>query len=143
MARQLSVKLFDGQITKNFSIDEMKCKGTGELIINADVIDHAQRLQRFRDWYNRAMKVNSWYRNPVYNASTKVKGGRDSQHLLGLATDIALPKEFYLFSKARKEEFYHNCRAKWFELGGNGFGFYRTFMHMDSRKGKRWDEDMR
>lgn len=132
----LNIKVYDGQITENFNISEFKCRANGEVIINAAVIDHIQRLQVFRAWYNRPIKVNSGYRTPEYNK--KIGGATKSFHMKGIATDIALPQEFYSFSKERQNEFLNNIKNKWLELCkgvglGGGVGFYDTFIHLDSR----------
>ncbi|MCT4507844.1 MAG: D-Ala-D-Ala carboxypeptidase family metallohydrolase [Tepidibacter sp.] len=138
--------LIDGKITKNFNIKEFRCKGNGEILLNQEVIEHIQRLQKFRDWYNRPMTINSGFRTVEYNR--KVGGAKASQHLKGLATDIALPREFYSFNKTRQDEFLDHIKQKWFELcdenGVNGgVGIYKTFIHLDSRTTKRAFWDMR
>lgn len=139
----LQIKVYDGQITRNLNISEFKCKANGEVLLNAVVIDHIQRLQKFRTWYNREMKVVSGYRTKEYN--TKIGGSKNSKHVEGIASDIALPNEFYNFSKSRQDEFLNNIKDKWIQfctedgLGG-GVGFYDTFFHIDSRsKGKYTD----
>jgi uncharacterized protein YcbK (DUF882 family) len=136
--------IYDGQITKNFNIKEFACKDNGEILLNADTLAHIQRLQRFRDWYMRPMHINSAYRTEAYN--TSVGGSPTSQHLLGLASDIALPSEFYGFGSARKEEFLQHVKDKWLDLCaadglGGGCGIYNTFVHLDSRLGptSTWD----
>lgn len=132
----LNIQVFDGQITRNFNIIEFKCKANGEVLINATVIDHIKRLQKFREWYNRPMHVNSGYRTPEYNK--KVGGAEHSKHMKGTATDFMLPEEFNAFTKERKEEFLNNIKNKWIKLCredglGGGVGFYNTFIHLDSR----------
>jgi len=132
----LDIKVYDGQITENFNIKEFKCKDNGEVLLNAAVIDHIKRLQRFRDWYKRVMIVISGYRTREYNK--KINGSQNSKHIEGIASDIALPNEFYTFTKTRQEEFLNNVKNKWIELCledglGGGIGFYDTFFHIDSR----------
>ncbi|MZQ75278.1 MAG: DUF882 domain-containing protein [Peptoclostridium sp.] len=140
----LNVKVYDGKITDNFNIAEFACKGGGEVLLNRETIDHICRLQRFRNWFNRPMTINSGYRTAAYNA--KVGGAKNSMHVQGIATDFALPNEFYTFSKERQEQFLQNVKKKWFEICaadglGGGVGFYKTFIHLDSRTGKsaHWD----
>lgn len=128
------MKLLD-RLTKNFLWKEAACKdGKNSLPKNLTAIQgHANKLQTFRDWYNRPMKINSWYRTPAHN---KKEGGvPGSQHVQGIATDIALPSEFHDFTSDRKRQFVENCRVKWHQVcGGRGaFGIYDTFMHLDSR----------
>lgn len=143
--KPLNIQVFDGQITPNFNIKEFRCKSNGEVLINAAVIAHIQRLQNFRNWYGRVMIINSGYRTPEYNAV--IGGFENSIHLLGIASDIALPmEEFAPYTKERQEEYLENVKRKWTELCnadglGGGVGFYDTFFHLDSRKSVGfWDE---
>lgn len=144
---KLNIRLYDGQITTNFNIDEFKCRANGEMIINAAVIAHIQRLQKFRDWYRRTMVVTSGYRTVVYN--NEVGGAPNSQHLLGLASDILYPDEYFTFTEKRKKEFLNNIKNKWkalCEADGiqGGCGWYVIFFHLDSRIGAGsmafWDD---
>jgi uncharacterized protein YcbK (DUF882 family) len=139
--------LTNDQITPNFRLAEMACKdGKGTLYLTPDVINHARRLQNFRDWYKRPMSVNSWYRTVEYNA--KIGGAKGSKHCLGIATDVALPAEFAGFTAARKLEFLTNVKNKWADLCatdglGGGVGWYDSFVHLDSRPGQTlafWDD---
>ncbi len=128
----LDIKIYDGQVEKNFNIKEFKCKANGEVLLNKEVLEHIQRLQKFRDWYKRPMVITSGYRTPEYNENP------NSQHLKGLASDIILPDDFKSFTKERQNEFLNNVKNKWVELCkvdglGGGIGFYDTFFHLDSR----------
>lgn len=144
--KQLGTKiLLDGQITPHFNIYEFRCRAKNEILINADVLAHIIRLEKFREWYKRAMVINSGYRTEEHNR--KIGGSPKSQHMLGIASDINLPLgEFASFNKKRKEEFLQNIRKKWTEICyadglGGGVGFYDTFFHLDSRKKAGfWDE---
>lgn len=130
--------IVNGQITKNFNLNEFVCKsGKAEMLINEDVIAHIQRLQRFRDWFNRPMQITSGYRTPEYNKS--VGGVNDSQHVLGLATDINHPAD-YPREKERLNEYRHNVQNYWADLCKadgvrGGCGWYNGFFHLDSRHG--------
>lgn len=133
----LDIKIFDGQVTKNFNIKEFQCRANGEFLLNTAVIDHIKRLQKFREWFNRPMRVASGYRTEEYNK--RIGGAPNSRHKLGIASDIILPDKFYKFSKQRQEEFLEHIKNKWIELCeqdglGGGIGFYDTFFHLDSRK---------
>ena len=138
--KQLGTKIIlDGQITPHFNIWEFRCRANNEILINADVIAHIQRLEKFRLWYKRVMIINSGYRTLEHNRKQK-DSSDTSRHILGIATDINLPLgEFAGFSKARQNEFLNNVRKKWAEICsadglGGGVGFYNTFFHLDSRK---------
>ncbi|AOT70682.1 YcbK family protein [Geosporobacter ferrireducens] len=142
---KLDIQVFDGQITPHFNIKEFRCKANGEVLVNAAVIDHIRRLEKFRDWYGRPMLVNSGYRTPAYNK--QIGGAANSYHIQGIAADIALPMaEFSGYTPARRNEFLNNIRDKWTQLCnadglGGGVGFYNTFFHLDSRKTAAfWDE---
>lgn len=137
----------DDYITPNFKVSEIACNDQYQnVLINSAVISHANRLQRFREWYNRAMLINSWYRTPEYNK--QVNGEDGSFHLRAIATDVALPDEYKTFTKVRKQEFLNNIKAKWYAIckedGVNGgVGFYDTFFHLDSGNADHerfWDE---
>ena len=137
-----------GKLTKNFGLAEMACNDKARTLeITPELVDHAQRLQRFRDWFNRPMKINSWFRTRDYNK--QIGGEPNSQHCLGVATDVALPDEYFSFDKNRKDEFLNNMKNKWQLLcQGDGLrggvGFYSNFVHLDSREGSGpmafWDE---
>ena len=58
-----------------------------------DIIQNCYNLAEFvldplRELVKKPILVNSWYRNPVYNA--KVGGAKNSQHTLGEAADIVV-----------------------------------------------------
>jgi len=136
------------QIGKHFDTrngDNLACRHCQTMLINPDVIRQYQMLDEFREWFNRPMAINSGYRCKTYNAS--IGGAKDSKHVEGIATDWALPEEFFALTPARKRSFMNNCRDKWFKLCSKygvsgGVGFYDTFMHFDSRTGARahWNE---
>lgn len=128
-----------GNLTKNFGLAEIACNDAAHTLhLTPQLVDHAQRLQRFRDWFNRPMQVNSWFRTPEYNK--KIGGVEDSQHTLGIATDIALPDEYFKMDKKRQQEFLENIKLKWqimCQTDGvrGGLGWYASFVHFDSRPG--------
>jgi len=134
--------MITGRLVEHFTLDEMMCRN-GTLVLTPEAVQHAQRLEKLRLWYALPMHVNSWYRSLEYNRTLPDSTDK-SQHILGLATDISLPKEFFKFSKQRQEEFINNMKEKWFQLCecGGGFGIYPTFFHIDSREGTptTWDE---
>lgn len=136
-----------GNLTPHFSLEEIACNDKERtLVISPELVRQTQMLEEFRVWFNRPMKINSFYRTLQYNKA--VGGVSDSQHPLGTATDIALPEEFFSYDRKRKEEFWNNIENKWDELCKKygvqgGFGRYNSFFHVDSRAGKgamaTWD----
>lgn len=137
---ELNVKLFDGQITKNFNLKEMACSAGNEVLLNKDTIRQANAMQELREWYGKPLYVNSWYRTLAYNR--KIKSPDTSMHVLGIATDIHIP------AATRNKKTYETFKAKWYEICEKhgvkgGVGFYDTFMHFDTRSAVKrafWDD---
>lgn len=106
---------------RNFTPQELACRGTGTLRIDDASLD---MLQRLRDRLGVPMIVTSGYRSPQHNAA--VGGAPASQHLLGKAFDISMgnidPREFELAARA---------------VGFKGIGRYprSNFIHVDNRDG--------
>lgn len=105
---------------KNFTPKELASNGDGSLLINFKALD---KLQKVRDLINKPLKINSAYRDPLYNA--KIGGAPLSQHKYGTAFDISLKGH-------NKWQLLKICK----EVGFKGFGFYNTFLHVDDRKKK-------
>lgn len=110
------------KITENFSSLEFDCK-CDECSVTYISIDHVKKLQELRDLVG-AIKINSGYRCEAHNKA--VGGAKNSQHLLGLASDIvgkAMAKgNVYLYALG---------------LDFRGIGLYKTFIHLDSRKTRK------
>lgn len=118
-----------GDLTENFSRHEFACKGCGKVegcIGGMDTIDFelVTLLQRFRDFIEKRITVNSGCRCPAWNKH--VGGGENSQHLLSRAADIVV------------EDVPPNIVQEWFEQEGvQGLGKYVDFTHVDTRSGPR------
>jgi uncharacterized protein YcbK (DUF882 family) len=124
------------KLTENFSLHEFQCKDgsdiPNEYLPNA--IQLAKNLQVLRDYINKPITINSAYRSPEYNASAKVKGAKNSQHLLAKAADLRVkgmtPRELANVIES-------HIRAGKIQQGG--VGVYPTFVHYDIRGTKaRW-----
>lgn len=115
------------QITKSFASTEFDCQcklpSCTKTLVN---IEHVNKLQELRDKWG-SIKINSGFRCPEHN---KAIGGEDkSQHMLGNATDIAVPSK-------TPNEVQEALLPTW----NGGLGRYKTFTHIDSRGSKaRWD----
>lgn len=89
-------------VSKNFTVDELKCKHCGKMHIPQSSID---RLQRVRDRVGHFLRVSSGYRCPEHNNAVS-KSGRDGPHTKA-AFDIAIhgPEVFPLVIAAITEGF--------------------------------------
>ena len=122
------------KLTKNFSLDEFKCKDGSDIPNNAlsNIIELAKNLQVLRDAVGKTITITSGYRSQKHNA--KIGGAKNSQHVKGTASDIkvkgmtakevALVIEGLIASGKMKE---------------GGIGIYPTWVHYDIRGvKKRW-----
>jgi uncharacterized protein YcbK (DUF882 family) len=93
----------------------------------------AEQLQRVRSKLDRPIKINSAYRCESYN--TIIGGSKNSQHILGLASDIVVKG----ITPDNTFSFLNKLMAlNIINLGG--LGQYNTFTHIDFRGFiARWD----
>jgi len=128
------IKVYDGHVTPHFKLSEMMCNDGSPLPMTPEIIDHAQRMEKFRIWYNRPIIPTSWHRSPAHNQ--RVGGAKNSMHLKGIATDFPLPSDFQAFDIQRQQQFIDNIKTKWQSLGGGAMFYYpeKKFIHLDSRK---------
>lgn len=117
-----------GDLSKNFSRSEFKCK-CGECEQVGPDPKLIEELQKIRDHFHVPMKIHSGHRCQKYNES--VGGASRSQHLKGTAADFTL-------------EGISNNQVQEYVLRENydrfGIGRYRGFTHLDVRGYvARWD----
>jgi hypothetical protein len=121
---------------KDFSPEEIACRGTGELLVDTDALD---KLQALRTKLGRPMIINSGYRSLKHN--TAVDGAKSSKHMEGIAFDCRMDNQ-------NPQEYMAAARS----VGFNGIGEYPElgFCHVDARKtpanwtgkaGKRFPKD--
>ena len=122
------------KITKNFSLEEFKCKDGSDIPNSAllNIVELARNLEVLRTSINKPITITSGYRSPKYN--TKIGGVKDSQHLRGTAADIKVPgmtpKEVALVIEGLIQSG---------KMKEGGIGVYPTFTHYDIRNRKaRW-----
>ena len=117
-----------GDLSKNFSKSEFKCK-CGECEQVGPDPRLIERLQEIRDHFDATVTIYSGHRCPAYNK--RVGGAKYSQHLKGTAADFGVKGVSH--NKVQK------YALKMME-GWGGVGRYKTFTHVDVRKGPaRWD----
>jgi len=110
---------------KNFTPQEIACRGTGKLIANHAAL---AKLQALRDLLGRPLIINSAYRSPEYNA-TLTGAAPNSEHLKGGAFDISMSNQHPIeFEAAAKK------------VGFTGFGYYpdSNFIHVDIGRPRTW-----
>jgi uncharacterized protein YcbK (DUF882 family) len=115
-------------LRKNFYRFEFACScGCGKDTVDAELLDV---LVDLRANFNSPITINSGYRCKNYNK--KIRGAKQSQHLYGRAADIVVKNvsPIKVYSYLEKE-----YPSKY------GLGIYDTFVHIDTRSGKkaRWD----
>lgn len=114
------------QLSKNFRLDEFKCKcGKCDPILVDD--DLVTWLQKIRDHFGRSVNINSGYRCAAHNASPKVGGSKSSHHVKGMAADIRvegiLPSEVARYAES---------------IGIQRIGLYDNFVHIGSGTEKKF-----
>ena len=116
------------KLTNNFSKSEFDCKCG--CVMPDDVLENikelAYHLQRLRDKLDKPIKINNAYR--CVNHNRKIGGAKNSQHILGNASDIVVKdmKPIEVFNFVDKLQ-----KLNMFKLGG--LKAYNTFTHLDIR----------
>ena len=108
------------QLSKNFRLDEFKCKcgKCDPILVDTVLVDW---LQKLREHFGRSVNVNSGYRCKAHNESPRVGGSPTSHHVKGMAADIRI-------SGVTPEEV-----AKYAEsIGIQRIGLYDNFVHIGS-----------
>ena len=116
------------QLSKNFRLDEFKCKcGKCDPILVDDTL--IAWLQKIRDHFGRSVNVNSGYRCAKHNADPEVGGNPSSHHLKGMAADIRVegvtPEEVAKYAES---------------IGIQRIGLYtkKSFVHIGSGATKKF-----
>jgi len=125
-------------LSTNFTRKEFRCKGRdccgNSAPINQKLVD---ALQELRDLVGVPLKVLSGFRCNKYNRSKEVGSKDGSQHTLGNAADIAVPKGYSVDDFAAAAEM-----VDAFHWGGIGRYYSKGFIHLDVRQGPaRWEEE--
>ena len=73
-------------LTKNFTVDEFKCRGTGSCDMNPAFME---KLQLIREDYGKPLYPSSGFRAPEYNKTVSTTG-LHGPHTTGHAVDILI-----------------------------------------------------
>lgn len=114
------------QLSKNFRLDEFKCKcGKCDPILVDEAL--VTWLQKIRDHFGKSVNINSGYRCAKHNADPKVGGSPTSHHVKGKAADIRVegitPAEVAKYAES---------------IGIQRIGLYDTFVHIGSDTRKKF-----
>ena len=125
-------KIWDRSIMKEtewpfqyFKIGEFACKGSGAVFMEHDLL---VKLDALRHAMNHPLYIVSGYRSEKHNKA--VGGAKNSYHLKGRAVDIS-----WRMLDARQKR---RLVTEALHLGFGGFGFYSTFIHLDSGSPRVW-----
>jgi len=111
-----------GDLTKNFSTSEFRCKCCGGVVVNQQLV---AMLQRMRDQLGRPMVITSGYRCLRHNAL--VGGVSDSYHMQGMAADVVYQGGLELLTLVQAA-----ISAGFKRIGIYSIGIYRRgFVHLD------------
>ena len=117
-----------GDLSKHFNRSEFECRcGCGADTVDAELITV---LEDIREHFNMPVHSSSGIRCKKYNATKKVGGGTNSQHLKGKAADITIdnisPLGVLNYLASKYPDKY-------------GIGRYQSFTHIDVRADRaRW-----
>lgn len=114
------------QLSKNFKLDEFKCKcGKCDPILVDEAL--VTWLQKIRDHFGKSVNINSGYRCAKHNADPKTGGSPTSHHVKGKAADIrvegVVPLEVAKYAES---------------IGIQRIGLYDTFVHIGSDPTKKF-----
>ena len=122
------------KISKYFSVWEVDCSCGCDMSRQVFVMaeEHAQDLDKIREYIGKPIHVNSWYRCEDYNR--KIGGATKSKHRLGIASDLRA-------DGMSSDELYNAIQLLIDEgtIREGGLGLYNSFVHYDTREYKaRW-----
>lgn len=111
------------KLTRNFKSTEFDCKGKKCCSKTPLDIELVGYLQVFRNYFGKAITINSGYRCQTHNKN--VGGTKNSRHTQGMAADIVVkgvkPVKVAQFAEM---------------IGVRGIGLYDNFVHIDTRTEK-------
>ena len=118
------VKGKKSQLSPNFESTEFDCKCKNKTCTTTEIDPKlVEYLQKIRDYFGKAVTINSAYRCDKHNKS--IGGASQSKHKFGQAADIKV-SGIKPLKVAQYAEF----------IGIKGIGQYSNFVHIDTRTNK-------
>lgn len=113
----------DGEkkLSEHFRVREFACHDGSDKILISD--ETVRILEAIRTYFGQPVTITSGYRTAAFNASPKVGGAKNSQHVKGTAADIKVKGVPSWAVAGYLEANYRSI----------GIGYYSTFTHIDSR----------
>ncbi|MBA7542134.1 hypothetical protein ES705_34453 [subsurface metagenome] len=106
------------RIAKNFKLKEFQCPCCKRVMLDSRLL---KGLVLLRIMMNRPVRISSGYRCEIEN--NRVKGYKNSYHLVGMAADIQV-KDISISDLADFAE----------SIGFKGIGIYKKHLHLDIRE---------
>lgn len=121
------------KISKNFKLSEFQCRDGSDMppCVEENIRELVKTiLQPLRDYVGVSITITSGYRSPAYNR--RIGSRKTSQHVKGRAADFKIKG----MTPKRVADFVQLYDPP-------GLGRYKTFTHVDIRKGRkaRWGKN--
>ena len=113
------------RLSAHFKVKEFACRDGSDAVLVAPRL--VMVLESIRTYFGSAVRINSGYRTPQYNA--KAGGVTDSQHCYGTAADIVVRGK----TPAQVAAYARQLMPDW---GGVGVYAKKGFTHIDVREAK-------
>lgn len=113
------------RLSAHFKVKEFACRDGSDAVLVAPRL--VMVLESIRTHFGSAVRINSGYRTPQYNA--KVGGVTESQHCYGTAADISVEGQ-------KPEQVAAYARQLMPDWGGVGIYSKQGFTHIDVREAK-------
>lgn len=113
----------DGEkkLSEHFRVREFACHDGSDKILISD--ETVRILEAIRTYFGQPVTITSGYRTAAYNASPKVGGAKNSQHVKGTAADIKVEGVPSWAVAGYLEANFRSC----------SIGYYSSWVHVDTR----------
>lgn len=113
----------DGEkkLSEHFRVREFACHDGSDKILISD--ETVRILEAIRTYFGQPVTITSGYRTAAYNASPKVGGAKNSQHVKGTAADIKVKGVPSWAVAGFLEANFRSC----------SIGYYSSWVHVDTR----------